>query len=198
MPDPSCTEDQAMPHNHVHSRHLLPDYLLNIGQTKPDTESFTLRNTLKTSDISPICELVKHAGIFDHNEVNIAKQQISEAVNRKQSRYRFQLIVNDKNIPVAFCCYGEIPLTFHRFDVYWLVVSPHYQRRGFASQLLSVSEQDILKLGGSKCYIETSGLSGYAAARALYTRHGYEQVACLKDYYKLGDDRIIYYKPLSF
>jgi ribosomal protein S18 acetylase RimI-like enzyme len=42
--------------------------------------------------------------------------------------------------------------------------------------------------------IETSSLPRYEAARQLYCRHHYREVARIPDFYADGDDRVIYAK----
>jgi ribosomal protein S18 acetylase RimI-like enzyme len=98
--------------------------------------------------------------------------------------------------PVGYSCFGEIPLTNKRFDLYWLVVSTQYQRNGLATQLLKETEQQIKAQGANKLYIETSSLPGYSSARNFYAKHDYKEAARLVDFYKSGDDRITYCKPL--
>ncbi len=44
--------------------------------------------------------------------------------------------------------------------------------------------------------VETSKLEGYGAARAFYDALGYPIVSVLEDFYRPGDDLIIYLKKL--
>ena len=46
-------------------------------------------------------------------------------------------------------------------------------------------------------YIETSNREQYAPTRGFYLRCGYRQEALLKDFYAVGDDKVIYGKVLE-
>jgi ribosomal protein S18 acetylase RimI-like enzyme len=50
--------------------------------------------------------------------------------------------------------------------------------------------------GGGNVRVETSETEGYGAARALYQRLGYPEVARLTDFYSPGDALLTYYKTL--
>ncbi|MFN2367979.1 MAG: GNAT family N-acetyltransferase, partial [Desulfurivibrionaceae bacterium] len=94
---------------------------------------------------------------------------------------------------LAFVCFGPIPMTERSFDLYWIATAPTHGRRGIASRLLAAMEEE---LNGSVVYVDTSSTAGYARARAFYEKNGYRIAARLRDFYKTGDDRVIYRKEL--
>ncbi len=94
---------------------------------------------------------------------------------------------------LAFICFGPIPMTERSFDLYWIATAPAHGRRGIASRLLAAMEKE---LNGSVVYVDTSSTAGYARARAFYEKNGYRIAARLQDFYKPGDDRVIYRKEL--
>jgi hypothetical protein len=62
---------------------------------------------------------------------------------------------------------------------------------------LEQTEQLIRKAGGRQVYIETSNRGQYAPTRDFYLRCGYVQEALLKDFYAVGDDKVIYVRALT-
>ena len=54
---------------------------------------------------------------------------------------------------------------------------------------------------GAKAYhktsVETASKESYAATRAFYERIGYVEVARTPDFYKDGDDRVVYSRRLA-
>jgi ribosomal protein S18 acetylase RimI-like enzyme len=92
-------------------------------------------------------------------------------------------------------------LTAGTFDLYWIAVDPNWHGRGAGSLLVEYVEQQVCQMttsaeGARLLIIETSSLPRYEAARRLYLRHHYREVARIPDFYAEGDDRVIYAKRL--
>lgn len=97
---------------------------------------------------------------------------------------------------VGFAAYGQVPLTHGTYDLYWIVVHPAVQGAGLGRRLLAEVERDMLARGGHQVIIETSSRSEYERARRLYLRCGCSEVARITDFYRPGEDRVIYRKAL--
>ncbi|MCQ2966845.1 MAG: GNAT family N-acetyltransferase [Alphaproteobacteria bacterium] len=93
---------------------------------------------------------------------------------------------------VAYSCFGPTPCTNHSFDLYWLATLKDYQKKGIGRRLLQQSFQSIKEMGGQRVYIETSGRAQYYPTQMFYKSCGLVQEACLKDYYDIGDDCLIF------
>ena len=97
----------------------------------------------------------------------------------------------------GYVCFGPVPLTIGTFDLYWIAVDPATQGRGFGQRLLAFAEDDIRRRGGRLLLIETSSQETYGATRRFYDRSGYEIVACIRDFYRPGDDKLVFGKRLT-
>ena len=118
------------------------------------------------------------------------------ALARKEaSDYHF-LLADGSGHLVGYTCFGRIPLTQERYDLYWIVVDGNVQQQGIATQLLKETEKTVKALGGKAIYAETSSRAVYAPAHRFYKKHGYEQVALMRDFYADGDDKIVFAKRL--
>jgi ribosomal protein S18 acetylase RimI-like enzyme len=82
------------------------------------------------------------------------------------------------------------------YDLYWIVVDSDQQRGGIGRQLLEQTETAIRALGGVRLYADTSSQEKYAPTRAFYRRRGFRKAAELTDFYRVGDNKIIYEKAL--
>jgi ribosomal protein S18 acetylase RimI-like enzyme len=51
--------------------------------------------------------------------------------------------------------------------------------------------------GGRMLLIETSSHETYGATIRFYKRSGYELVARIKNFYRIGDDKLVFFKELT-
>jgi ribosomal protein S18 acetylase RimI-like enzyme len=93
-------------------------------------------------------------------------------------------------------CYGVVPLTDGVYDLYWIVVDPASQGKGFGRRLLDFVEKDVVRRGGRMLLIETSSQQTYEATIRFYQRSGYELAARIKNFYRVGDDKLVFSKEL--
>lgn len=152
---------------------------------------------LRAGDRSGIRELVVAAGNFNETEVETAVELVDEALAKGDaSGYLFLVLeVEDGEQALqGYACYGPVPLTVGVYDLYWIVVDPVSQGRGYGRLLLAAVENRVRALGGRKLLIETSSQASYAGTVRFYERSGYELAARICDFYKVGDDKLVYSK----
>jgi ribosomal protein S18 acetylase RimI-like enzyme len=58
-------------------------------------------------------------------------------------------------------------------------------------------ERKVLEHSGRLLAVETSSKESYERTIAFYRRLGYEEVSRIRDFYDVGDDRLIFVKKLS-
>lgn len=156
----------------------------------------TYRDRLFPRDVALVRRLVAEAGCFRDDECDTAVELVEDCLARGvRSGYRFVFAEAD-GCTVGYACYGPIPCTIGRFDIYWLAVSPDCRRAGLGSRLLAQSEARSCEEGARRVYVETSSRPAYAGARGLYLDAGYAVVAILSDFYADGDAKLIYMKRL--
>ena len=146
------------------------------------------------SDVDSIENIVASSGFFSREEVELSIELIRERLTKGDaSSYYFLFAEVDGRI-VGYTCYGPIPCTKDRYDLYWIAVHDDVRGRGIGRALLARTESAIAKMGGKRIYVDTSSRDQYEPTRSFYRRSGYEQEAVLKDFYSPGDDKIIYVK----
>jgi GNAT superfamily N-acetyltransferase len=159
--------------------------------------SVKLRYDVRPDDRDTVRRLVESTGVFSSVEIDVAVELVDERLKRgPQSDYYFVFAEHDGRT-VGYTCYGPIALTASSFDLYWIAVDKAMHGRKIGRVLLERTEELIRELGGRQVYIETSNRHQYAATRGFYLRCGYTQAALLKDFYALGDDKVIYVKGLE-
>jgi ribosomal protein S18 acetylase RimI-like enzyme len=61
---------------------------------------------------------------------------------------------------------------------------------------LKFAEEEIVRRGGKMLLVETSSQETYGGTIQFYEKTGYELVGKIKEYYKPGDDKLIFAKRL--
>jgi ribosomal protein S18 acetylase RimI-like enzyme len=138
-------------------------------------------------------EILDATAVFRPDEVMVALELFDEALS---GDYEFLGGFENDDL-VAYACFGATPGTDRTFDLYWIAVHPSAQRHGSGSRLLSEVEQCLRARGARLLVAETSSRPDYDATRRFYEVRGYEEVARMRDYYAVGDDRVIYTKALA-
>lgn len=166
-----------------------------MSATKP---SPTLRYEPTPDDVAAVRDLVKRTAYFNDEEVGIAAELVEERLAKSvESGYEFVLADDDAGRLLGYACFGRIPCTTNRFDLYWIAVEPQEQGRGLGRELLRAAEERIVALGGARVYVDTSTKPQYAATRSFYERCGYELDAALEGFYGPGDGKAIYRRILK-
>ncbi|MGE0485259.1 MAG: GNAT family N-acetyltransferase [Gammaproteobacteria bacterium] len=164
-----------------------------VGQ---DDDVLTFRDSVAPGDVATIRRIVSATGNFNTEEVAIAQELAEERLARGvASGYEFVFAERGGRV-VGYACYGPIPGTSRRFDLYWVAVDVDAQRGSVGRALVERVEQAVRGLGGERIYIDTSTSPGYDAARGFYARMGYAQAAVLPDFYAPGDGKVIFSKVL--
>jgi len=155
---------------------------------------------LEPRDRSPIERMVVSSGKFNQPEIVTAMELVDEALEQgEESGYIFAVLDWGKTNPEVkgYACYGPTPLTEGVYDLYWIVVDPASQGTGLGRHLIQYVEQDVMNRGGRMILIETSSQESYGATVRFYERAGYDLAARIRNYYKIGDDKLVYQKELS-
>lgn len=97
---------------------------------------------------------------------------------------------------VGAVAYGRTPMTDGTYDLYWIACAPARQRTGVGSALLGAMEADLRQRGARLVRVETSGMPAYQPTRAFYERFQYRETARLRDFYRPGDDLVIFAKRM--
>ncbi len=155
---------------------------------------------LDPSDRSPIEKMVVTSGKFNDVEIATALELVEEALEEgEESGYIFAVLETGSASPAVkgYACYGPVPLTEGVYDLYWIVVDPASQGTGLGRYLIQYVERDVVNRGGRMILIETSSQETYGATVRFYERSGYHLAARIRNFYKIGDDKLVFQKELT-
>jgi len=157
---------------------------------------------LVSADRPRIEGMVVSSGKFNDPEIATALELVDESLEKgeEESGYLFAVLEvqeEDSTVVRGYACYGPTPLTQGVFDLYWIVVDPADQGKGFGRFLIDYVERDVRRRGGRMLLIETSSQEAYGPTIRFYERSGYELVARIKNFYRIGDDKLVFSKELT-
>jgi ribosomal protein S18 acetylase RimI-like enzyme len=140
--------------------------------------------------------IVRATGVFSTAEVEVALELFDEAIPGPSIDYEFLGAFLGQTL-VGYACFGSTPGTDRTFDLYWIAVHPDAQRTGAGSVLMTSVERRLEERRARMLIIETSSRDDYAPTRRFYHKRGYEEAARLRDFYDMGDDRVILTRRLT-
>jgi ribosomal protein S18 acetylase RimI-like enzyme len=138
-----------------------------------------------------------NTSVFTSEEVECVDELWEEYQSQGPEKCGYYFLVDKENDRVlGYSCYGPRALTDRTYDLYWIAVDPNPRGGGVGRRLLTATEEAIHTLGGRLLIVETSGMDKYEPTRGFYHATGYLHEATLKDFYKDGDDLVIFTKRL--
>jgi ribosomal protein S18 acetylase RimI-like enzyme len=152
---------------------------------------------LAAADIAAIeALLLANRPVFSDEECRTAVEMIHEGLApQEEDPYQFLVAEAPGRGVVAYACFGTIPLTNGTYDLYWIAVHPDVHALGVGRKLLVHCEEEIARQGGRLVVVETSSRKDYDKTRRFYEKTmAYETAAWIKDFYKAGDDKVVYIK----
>lgn len=148
-----------------------------------------------SGDREALIEIVNKTANLTGEEKNCATELLDiYFTNPLQKDYFFLTASDASNRPVGYVCYGGRPLTDAVWDLYWILVSPGYRMKGVGRMLLERTEEVLKEKKARMLLAETSGLPSYEAARGFYLKTGFKEEARIREFYKPGDDLVVYIK----
>jgi ribosomal protein S18 acetylase RimI-like enzyme len=160
-------------------------------------ERMTIR-PLDPKDRMPLLAILRKTGAFTSQEIDVALELMDIALKDPHQRdYQFHCLVDDRDEPIGYICYGPVPMTQGTFDLYWIAVDPEYQKQGVGAKLMSVMEEKVRRGGGRMILADTSSIPLYEGTHRFYRKTGFREVARVPDYYDRGNDRITFCKGLD-
>ena len=144
------------------------------------------------SDIDGLKKVVDSSELFPSEYLD---EMISDYLNNADTQdIWFTYIDNDKQVAIGYCVPEK--LTDGTYNLLAIGVSQDLQRTGIASQMMAYIEQLLKQKDGRILIVETSSDDAQIGARNFYKKIGYTQAATIKDFWKDGEDKIIFWKKL--
>jgi ribosomal protein S18 acetylase RimI-like enzyme len=149
-----------------------------------------------SKDKEAVMAILKRTKFFRPQELKIAEEVFDDAISGGPETDYQSFVAEEAHKTIGWVCFGPTPCTVGTFDIYWLAVDPEYQNGGVGTSLVQYATTIIKNLKGRMITVDTSGSQRYFSTRQFYEKLGYCEEACLKDFYSVGDDKIVYIRRL--
>jgi ribosomal protein S18 acetylase RimI-like enzyme len=100
----------------------------------------------------------------------------------------------EKPVAIGYCIPEK--LTDGTYNLLAIGVAQDHQRKGIGSEMMGYIERILREIGARILIVETSSDDAQIGARNLYNKIGYIQAAVIKEFWKEGEDKIVFWKKL--
>lgn len=104
-------------------------------------------------------------------------------------------MVQSHPVGVAYCA-PEL-MTEGTWNLLLIAVHPESQHQGYGGDIIRSVEQLLSLKGQRLLLVETSSLSAFENTRAFYRKLGFHEEARIRDFYRAGEDKIVYRKLID-
>ena len=159
------------------------------------TDVLTAVRPLRPADRAPLEAILRRTGVFADVEVTVAMELIDAVLSNPNQRDYVIFTAEGASEEVqGYYCIGPTPMTAGTWDLYWIAVDPEASGAGVGKTLLRHSEEYAVAKGCTLMIAETSSKPSYDGTNRFYLHNGYRELSRIRDYYRKGDDLVVYGK----
>ena len=147
---------------------------------------------IRQADMSELKKVVDSSELFPSEYLD---EMISDYFNNSDTEEIWFTYI-DNNMPSAIGYCVPEKLTDGTFNLLAIGVLKELQGKGIANEMMNYIEQYLKQKGGRILIVETSSDDAQIAARKFYQKIGYIQEAVIRDFWKDGEDKIVFWKRL--
>ena len=133
---------------------------------------------------------------FESNELEALSEMLADYFDGDSNSGHFWL-TDDDDAPVGVAYCEPERMTDGTWNLQLIAIQPDRQGQGRGTALLRYVEQALTERRARVLLVETSGLPNFERTRSFYRKCGYDEEARIRDFYKTGDDKIVYRKALA-
>jgi ribosomal protein S18 acetylase RimI-like enzyme len=150
------------------------------------------------ADRPAVADIVEAVGNFNPVEIDVALELIDIYLNDENQRDYLIVVATDREGVVrGYACWGPVPLTKGTYDLYWIATHPSVQGQGYGRAVMEYVEDRVRLENGRLLVLETSAKESYGATVRFYRNLGYEEASRIRDFYDVGDDKLVFVRRIS-
>jgi ribosomal protein S18 acetylase RimI-like enzyme len=150
-----------------------------------------IRNLVK-QDLPALKEVIDSTGLFPSEMI---EDMTADFLSNPES-VDVWLTKEVGGVPIAIAYYAPERLTEGTYNLYLIAVRKEDQGKGMGAELMKYVEAKLQQEGHRVLLVETSSLPEFEATRNFYAKLNYTKEATIRDFYKEGEHKIIFWKKL--
>ncbi|MGF1480271.1 MAG: GNAT family N-acetyltransferase [Cyanophyceae cyanobacterium] len=150
----------------------------------------------KPDDIDALMDLANAIRLFQPHELEELNNMLAGYFDGSLGNDHFWITCDDGG-PVGVAYFAPEQMANGTWNLYFIAVHPDHQGKGHGAALLRYIEQTLAARGERVLLVETSGLPDFERTRTFYRKQGFDEEARIREFYKAGDDKVIFRKALA-
>ena len=138
--------------------------------------------------------ITEASGKFDADSLAYVADTLDAHWTNPQQAIWLTALADEQPVGVAYC--APEPVTNGTWNLLMLWVKDGFEGKGFGRALVSGVEDELRERGARLLIVETSQLPDFEPARKFYQNYGFKLEAEVKDFFDVGDNKLIYIKEL--
>lgn len=147
-------------------------------------------------DTTALIALAEATGLFQSHETEELTLMLADHFGGETNSQDIWITDDDDGL-VGVAYVAPERMTEGTWNLYLIAVHPDRQQQGRGAALLAHVEQILAERGERVLLVETSGLESFEYVRAFYRKSGYNEEARIREFYKAGEDKIVFRKTLN-
>ncbi|MGB3639322.1 MAG: GNAT family N-acetyltransferase [Rivularia sp. (in: cyanobacteria)] len=149
----------------------------------------------KLDDTNTIMNLAEAIGMFEGEELEVLGGMLAGYFEGSLGEGHSWVVCDDDGA-VGVAYFAPEQYASGVYNLYFIAVHPKHQGKGYGSAIVNHVEKTLTEKAERLLLVETSGLPNFELTRKFYRKQGYEEEARIREFYKAGDDKIIFRKAL--
>jgi ribosomal protein S18 acetylase RimI-like enzyme len=167
---------------------------MDLGALRAPTDRVgMIVRDLRAADREDARDMLTDCRAFTEIEVQLALYMLDDGLN---GDYTLPALEMEGRL-AAFACIGHAQLTASTWYIYWFCVQRVLQGTGLGRRLQARIEEIVRAAGGDRVVLEASGRPDNERALRFYREAGFAEVGRIPDFYRSGDDCVVYCKILT-
>ena len=162
-----------------------------MSDVKPSAAS-SIRKA-QPNDLVALRDVVETSGLFP---AELLEDMMADYFSNPSSE-DIWLTSEIEGKPVIVAYAAPERLTEGTYNLYLIAVHKAFQGRGVGAEMMAYIEEHLRQKGARILLVETSGLSEFERTRRFYDQCRYRRMAVIPEFYKKGEDKIIFWKNLN-
>lgn len=144
-------------------------------------------------DLDALKEVIDSNALFPSELLNDMTRDFLYASHSQDT----WLTLESGNKPVAVAYFAPERMTEGTYNLYLIAIHREQQGKGLGSELMFYIEDFLRENANRILIVETSGLPEFEQTRRFYRKLNYKQEAVIREFYKEGEDKIVFWKKLG-